>query len=54
MKLDINKTMADLLSSNKRAEDDPEYKTGYVDGVLDFYNIMKALLPTIIKKGKKK
>jgi len=41
MKLDINKVMADLLSTNKRAKDEPEYKTGYVDGVLDFYNIVK-------------
>lgn len=54
MKLDINKEMADLLSNNKRAQDEPEYKTGYVDGVLDFYNIMKALLPKIIKKEKKR
>jgi len=51
MKLDINKILADLLSNNKRAQDDPVYKEGYVDGTLDFYNIVKKALN---KKKEKK
>ncbi len=52
MKLDINKILADLLSTNKRTKDEPVYKEGYVDGTLDFYNIVKKALNK--KKEKKK
>ena len=51
MKLDINKILADLLSTNKRTKDEPVYKEGYVDGTLDFYNIVKKALN---KKKEKK
>ena len=51
MKIDINKVLADLLANNKRSQDDPVYKEGYVDATLAFYNIVKK---ATIKKEKTK
>ena len=44
--MDINKILTELLRENKRVKDgeiegSKEYKEGYVDGVLDFYGVVK-------------
>lgn len=41
--LDLNKIMADLLRENNKCKDEL-YKLAYIDGCLDFYNIINKLL----------
>ncbi len=38
---DFNQIVTELLSENKKCQESEAYKNAYVDGVLDFYNIMK-------------
>jgi len=50
----INDIMNNLLKNNKKYKTDDAYKIAYVDGVLDFFNIVTLEYNITLKKGKVK
>jgi len=41
MDINFNEIVTTLLSENKISERSEDYKKVYIDGVLDFYNLME-------------